>query len=205
MMHRKKAFTLIELLIVVAIIGILATIVIIAYTNAQAKARDNKRKADISAISGAVEMFKIDSTGKIYPFPTTLGLCNSASDWCKIRSANTVGAGERWSSGFNGVLDGYISLPLVEDPKPVDNGNNDSTWNALSDESTYTYLTSRYSYVLAARLEVERDGNGGRFLGAKLKKQDGSAISIPRSEDLLSFKLDNDELYFVGSNLISAP
>ena len=38
--HFLSAFTLVELLVVVAIIGILATVVVISYSGAQAKARD---------------------------------------------------------------------------------------------------------------------------------------------------------------------
>ena len=45
-----KGFTLTETLVVIAIIGILATVIIIALVGARDKARDTKRKSEISQI-----------------------------------------------------------------------------------------------------------------------------------------------------------
>ena len=53
----KKGFTLIELLIVIAIIGLLATLAIVSLTTAQRKARDTKRIADIKQLQNAVELY----------------------------------------------------------------------------------------------------------------------------------------------------
>ncbi|MFH0819365.1 MAG: prepilin-type N-terminal cleavage/methylation domain-containing protein [Patescibacteria group bacterium] len=58
----KKGFTLIELLIVVAIIGLLATLAIISLTSAQSKARDTKRVADLKSMQNALEMYYSDNS-----------------------------------------------------------------------------------------------------------------------------------------------
>lgn len=57
----KKAFTLIELLIVVAIIGILAAIAVPNFLNARLKAQVAKVETDMKAISTAMEMYLIDN------------------------------------------------------------------------------------------------------------------------------------------------
>lgn len=56
----SKGFTLVELLIVVAIIAVLAVIGIIVFGNVQKGARDARRKADINAIASALE-FRVNT------------------------------------------------------------------------------------------------------------------------------------------------
>ncbi len=60
-MHRKNAFTLIELLIVVAIIGILAAIAVPNFINAQIKAKISATQADMRNIGTAIESYRIDN------------------------------------------------------------------------------------------------------------------------------------------------
>lgn len=56
-MRKQKGFTLIELLIVIAIIGLLATLAIVSLTSAQQRARDTKRVADVKALQTALELY----------------------------------------------------------------------------------------------------------------------------------------------------
>ena len=95
-MNRTKAFTLIELLIVVAIIGILAAIAVPNFLNAQIRAKYSRCLSDMKACQTALEMYGIDK-GKVPP--NTLG-----------------GAGNEW--GLSKVLTtpvAYISS-LPKDP-----------------------------------------------------------------------------------------
>jgi prepilin-type N-terminal cleavage/methylation domain-containing protein len=54
---KQQGFTIIELLIVIAIIGILALLVITNFQGAQAKARDAVRKADVNSMYQKLEEF----------------------------------------------------------------------------------------------------------------------------------------------------
>lgn len=58
--HLKKAFTLIELLIVVAIIAILAAIAVPNFLEAQVRAKVSRVKADLRTIATALESYAVD-------------------------------------------------------------------------------------------------------------------------------------------------
>lgn len=64
----KKAFSLIELMVTIAIIGILASLITINLQSAKVKGRDAKRKADIEALSSALEIYYAQN--KAYPTAT---------------------------------------------------------------------------------------------------------------------------------------
>ena len=59
-MKYKKGFTLIELMIVMVIMGILATIGVTAFISSQIKGRDVTRKANLRAIASALELYYND-------------------------------------------------------------------------------------------------------------------------------------------------
>ena len=58
---KHRAFTLIELLIVVAIIGILAAIAVPNFMNARIKAAVARCTADMKAATDALEMYRLDN------------------------------------------------------------------------------------------------------------------------------------------------
>lgn len=69
--HRKNVlkryfgFTLSELLIVMAIIGILMSITLVGYNSYRAKARDSQRKTDLSSVEAGMESYY--TVNKQYP------------------------------------------------------------------------------------------------------------------------------------------
>lgn len=61
---RQSAFTLIELLLVLVILGVLAALVVPKITGRSQQAREVAAKTDISTISNAINRFEID-TGRL--------------------------------------------------------------------------------------------------------------------------------------------
>ena len=86
----KKGFTLIEILIVVSIIAILITFLVPNFMGIRTRARDARRKSDLSQIQKALELYRSDQNPPGYPgdgFMT--GLCNAC--WSQITSPSCTG------------------------------------------------------------------------------------------------------------------
>ncbi len=62
-MIKKSGFTLIEMMVVVLIIGLLASIVTISVNNARMRGRDARRQADVDTIRNAVELLLNQNNG----------------------------------------------------------------------------------------------------------------------------------------------
>ncbi len=69
----QEGFTLVELLIVIAIIGILATLLMTNFIGIRQRARDAQRKADVRQIQSALELYRAD-TGSYPPAVGSNGL-----------------------------------------------------------------------------------------------------------------------------------
>ena len=118
-------FTIVELLLVIVVIGILATLVTYNYTSTQARSRDSKRTTDAKAIEAALELYRSENTG--YPASTTATQVGGAS----TASWETSGAAQ--TGTFMSALKNYGFSTGV----PIDPTNNTLT----SSGKTYRYKT----------------------------------------------------------------
>jgi prepilin-type N-terminal cleavage/methylation domain-containing protein len=140
-------FTLVELLVVISIIGILASIGLIAFNSAQARSRDAKRKSDLKQISSALELFY--------------------SDYGKYPSSN---AGQILGCSYNSVTrSGTACVWGLSEFKDVDGSGNAKTvyFKVLPQDqsSGYTYYYRSIAvdsiadtgYAVYTRLENSQD------------------------------------------------
>ncbi len=63
----RKAFTLVEILIVVVILGILAAIVVPQFTNATQDAQTGNIRAQLKSLQNQIELYRARSTDGQYP------------------------------------------------------------------------------------------------------------------------------------------
>jgi general secretion pathway protein G len=108
----RKAFTLIEILIVVIILGILAAIVIPQFTNASSDARNSSLASTLQTLRSQIELFKLQH-GDTLPDLRTVG-----SGWAPFTGQTNYGnpaqtfgpymqsAPTNPENGFGTVIDG---------------------------------------------------------------------------------------------------
>ncbi|MFB3788018.1 MAG: type II secretion system protein [bacterium] len=102
---KNPAFTLIELLIVVAIIGILAAIAVPNFLNAQIRAKLAKTEADMKALETAIESYKIDENQYIGNF--LLSRLTTPTPYMSSIPEDPFGPINETDVGYNTVLNAY--------------------------------------------------------------------------------------------------
>lgn len=133
---QKKGFTLLELMIVIVLIGILVTMGTFAFMSSQKKARDARRKQDLSQISKALEMYNNDQNK--YPAADASGQISG----CGTTYAEVC----PWGTSFgntSSVPNVIYMTKLSKDP--------------MFPSFTYKYVPTTSGYRLYARLENLED------------------------------------------------
>lgn len=74
----SRGFTLVELLVVIATIGLLAGIIIVNVSIVRQKSRDAKRKSDLASIQAALEMYNDENSR--YPVTASSGATQQLSN-----------------------------------------------------------------------------------------------------------------------------
>lgn len=96
MIKTQKGFTLIELMIVVAIIGILAAIAIPNFLRFQAKSKQAEAKTNLGAVGTTAEAFRAEYDSYVTPF-TNLGWKEQGS--CRYHYFWNYGTAETYACG----------------------------------------------------------------------------------------------------------
>jgi general secretion pathway protein G len=123
---KQKAFTLLELLVVMAILALLVGLGLRTFGSVSQKSRDNKRKQDLQSITKALELYYNDF--KRYPNSTDgriMGCGNDALESCAW--------GDVWRNDTNDTL--YMSKT------PKDPGGGQYFYLTDSEGSNYSLFT----------------------------------------------------------------
>lgn len=127
---KKNAFTLVELLVVISIVGILASILLVSFVGTQKQTRDTQRKSDIKQYLTSLENFGSKTNG-LYPVESVI--VSASSILCRDLSMTNC----------------------PSDPKNVQDSSFDYKYQ--SDGTATGGAPSATQYVLWAKLENTTD------------------------------------------------
>ncbi|MEX2054032.1 MAG: prepilin-type N-terminal cleavage/methylation domain-containing protein [Candidatus Colwellbacteria bacterium] len=129
----SRGFTLIEMLIVIAVISILAGIVLVGITGFQSSARDTKRIGDLRGIQNSLELYYT----RCGFYPQNVGIAG-------ITPCTGGAAISNWSQ----LSDALVSVGIVNDANKVPN-------DPLGGTNTYFYGVDNggFTYIVGATLE----------------------------------------------------
>ncbi len=144
MKHYQKGFTLIELMIVVAIIGILAAIAVPAYQDYTIRSRVGEGASLAGAAKTAVDVY-FSETGTLAPLPgdhASLGLAQGASYTAKYVSSVEVQDGGQIEVTLKSIADLGTASGTGFIYSPINQGGN-LEWTVLVDGIPPKYLPKR--------------------------------------------------------------
>lgn len=149
----KKGFTLIEVMVVIAIIGFMSSVIMAGLTATRAKARDTQRIAELRNIEKALNLYSVSNNG-VVPVATTYRSWRGATGFSAFTSSTICTTGNAADNSIQLVFTSLISAKTLASKPAKD--------PMASKGYCYLYITDatgRYA-VLATALEGKKNVDG---------------------------------------------
>lgn len=154
MVNSSKAFTIIELIVVISIIAMLSVLGLSTYSSVQVDARNAKRKEDLKEIQKALEIYKNENGS----YPSTI--VGSSRQWYGLCNPNPWGPDDLTVDGADQYIPGLSPDYMQQLPKdPRDNTTNSSSARTQCqtnpNENCYLYSSDGVDFKLLAHCSPE--------------------------------------------------
>ncbi len=146
--NNKKGFTLIELVVVIAVIALLASMILVSLNKARVKARDARRKQDLDILKTAMQLYANDHQGAYYPSGGAVFSCYPGP---------APPAYDDWPASFQSEMAPYLSA-LPKDPL-----NNRVYCYAVAKMLNPSSPSCNGKFVIGAHLEATDDQDYGKY------------------------------------------
>ena len=124
-LRAKRAFTLIEILIVVVILGILAAIVIPQFTNAADEAATSQAKAQLGSMRSQVQLFRAKNgylPGDSTPTDATDAMATADACFAELVTSSYIPAAPTLGGDYTWALNSSSDNLIVNDGTGADTG-----------------------------------------------------------------------------------
>ena len=145
---RSRGFTIVELIVVISVIGILASISLVVYSGVQARAQKTKVVSTVQAFKGALELHKIKEGTYPMPWMGTYSYCLGTG---YTEHQNISGSGQpdcRWgswgeintSAAFNSAIAKYGAPNDTQIEQKIQGSSSDGVVGMYYDHNAPTNL-----------------------------------------------------------------
>jgi general secretion pathway protein G len=136
--RRMAGFTLVEILIVVVILGILATVVVPQFSNASAQARENTLKDELRYLRTQIVVFKAQhrdiAPGVMAPFADQMILFTDELGNTNATATPVFKYGPYLSKMPKNTLNQLDTLEITSDSPPIGDGSHGWEYNEVTQE-----------------------------------------------------------------------
>lgn len=172
----KQGFTLVELIVTIAVIVILAGVSVVAYNGTQARARDTDRMSDLQNIADAIKLYRA-KYGDDIQTGSGCGNSGSGSGWFNYSNGGTYPASILSCLTNNGYLNsGFI------DPSGCSTNGGACAGKGVYMKYTCTYNGATIS-IIYTRLETKDESS-------KLTGFDGGANTCNSNTVVTSYGMN---------------
>lgn len=146
---KRAGFTIVEVLIVIAVISILATMVVVAYNTIRSSASTLQRISDLESVDAQLQRYALKNNGS-YPATTA----NTTANWTSVDVETDVNC---WNGS---ALEEWVP-GLSELPQSIPNTG--SAAGVSGNAGCYLYASNGEEYVLSAWNMLDEPSDETKF------------------------------------------